>query len=139
MTPLHVRPYREGDEAGVTALWTACFPDDRPWNTPREVIRRKLGVQRELFLVAVIDERIVAAVIAGYDGHRGWIHRLAVAPDVRRRGLGRRIMEQAEMRLRERGCPKVNLQVLASNREVVVFYERLGFTVEDRVSMGKRL
>ena len=139
MTRVVVRPYRESDEAEVVALWTACFRDDQPWNAPRDVIRRKLEVQRELLLIGVLETRLVAAVMAGYDGHRGWIHRLAVAPDVRRRGIGKRLMEEAESRLRERGCAKINLQIYASNREVVAFYERLGFTVEDRVSMGKRL
>jgi ribosomal protein S18 acetylase RimI-like enzyme len=121
------------------ALWTVCFPDDRPWNQPREVIRRKLAVQPDLLLVGTLGARLVATVVAGYDGHRGWIYHLAVAPDCRRRGLGARMMHEAEVRLRALGCPKINLQVLAANRATVGFYERVGFAVEERVSMGKRI
>jgi ribosomal protein S18 acetylase RimI-like enzyme len=134
-----VRPYREGDEEAITALWTACFAGDPSWNEPREVIRRKLDVDGELFLVGILDGRLMATVIAGYDGHRGWIYHLAVAADVRQRGLGRRMMEEAERLLRARGCVKINLQVRGGNQDVVAFYERLGFAIEDRVSMGKRL
>jgi ribosomal protein S18 acetylase RimI-like enzyme len=139
VTGIDIRPYAADDEAGVTALWNACFVESRPWNQPREVIRRKLAVAPELFLVGRQDGRVVAAVIAGWDGHRGWIYHLAVAPDLRRRGVGSRMVEAAEALLRTRGCPKANLQILAANRDVVAFYERLGFVVEERVSMGKRL
>ena len=121
------------------ALWNACFPDARPWSQPREVIRRKRALQPDLLLVGTLDGRVVATVVVGYDGHRGWIYHLAVAPDRRRRGHGARMMHEAEARLRALGCPKVNLQVVATNRDVAGFYERIGFAVEDRISMGKRL
>ena len=136
---MQVRPYRVGDEDGVVALWSMCFPDDRSWNQPREVIRRKLDLQPDLLLVGTLGTRLVATVVAGYDGHRGWIYHLAVAPDCRRRGLGARMMQEAEARLRTLGCPKINLQVFPANRAVVAFYERVGFAVEDRISMGKRI
>ena len=136
---MDVRPYRPGDEAAVVALWTTCFPDARPWSQPREVIRRKLDLQGDLLLVGTLEGRLVATVVAGYDGHRGWIYHLAVAPECRRNGLGTRMMEEAEARLRALGCPKINLQVQAINRAVVGFYERLGFVVEERISMGKRI
>jgi ribosomal protein S18 acetylase RimI-like enzyme len=134
-----IRPYRAADEAGVVALWTACFPDDRPWNQPREVLRRKVALQPDMLLVGTLGTRLVATVLAGYDGHRGWIYHLAVAPDCRRRGLGARMMDAAEARLRALGCPKINLQVYSSNRAVVAFYEHAGFAVEERISMGKRV
>ena len=139
MTPVDVRAYEDADEEAIVALWDACFVEPRPWNQPRELIQRKVGVARDLFLVATLDRRIVGAVIAGWDGHRGWLYHLAVAPDVRRRGIGSRLVRAAEALLQARGCPKVNLQILASNRDVVRFYERLGFAAEERVSMGKRL
>jgi ribosomal protein S18 acetylase RimI-like enzyme len=134
-----VRPYRRADEPAVATLWQQCFPADRPWHEPRADIRRKLGVHPELLLVGVEGDRLVATVLAGWDGHRGWLYRCAVAPECRRRGFGRQIVETALARLAALGCPKVNLQVLGSNRDVVAFYERLGFAVEDRVSLGKAL
>lgn len=82
---------------------------------------------------------MVGAVMVGYDGHRGWINYLAVHPDHRRCGLGSVLMAAAEQRLAELGCPKVNLQVRASNQEAVAFYRRIGYSVDDVVSMGRRL
>lgn len=136
---LVIRSYRVADAAAVAALWNDVFPDPRPWNQPAVDIRRKMRVQRDLFLVGESGGALVATAIAGYDGHRGWIYRVAVAPLHRRRGIGRAIVVEALARLRRRGCPKVNLQIIASNHAVVAFYERLGFTVEERISMGKPL
>jgi len=81
----------------------------------------------------------VATVMAGYEGHRGWLNYLAVAPDLQRTGLGRRMVSEAEKRLRALGCPKINLQVRRSNAEVMDFYRKLGFSEDDVASMGKRL
>src|SRR5712671_3969525 len=111
---LLIRPYRESDHANVIALWRDAFPDDPPWNNPSLVIKRKLAVQRELFLVGERSSRIVASVLAGFDGVRGWIYHLAVASTERRLGRGRAMMAEAERQLRELGCPKVNLQVRSS-------------------------
>ena len=102
-------------------------------------IHRKLRVRRDLFLVGTLDGRLVATVIAGYEGHRGWINYLAVAKECRKQGFGRRLMDEAEARLRAIGCPKINVQIRSSNAEVVAFYRSLGFTEDDVVSMGKRL
>jgi ribosomal protein S18 acetylase RimI-like enzyme len=77
--------------------------------------------------------------MGGYDGHRGWIYSLAVSPPARRRGIGTALMRHAERELAARGCPKVNLQVLASNSGTVEFYKKLGYVVEERVSMGRLL
>ena len=134
-----VRPYRAADEDAVAALWQECFPVDRPWHEPRADIGRKLDEHPELFLVGFEGDRLVATVLAGWDGHRGWLYRCAVASDCRRRGFGRQVVDAALARLAALGCPKVNLQVVGSNRDVVAFYERLGFAVEDRVSLGKAL
>jgi ribosomal protein S18 acetylase RimI-like enzyme len=135
---LVVRPYEPADEAAVVDLWRRCGLVV-PWNDPHRDIAMKLQVNPELFLVGTVGGRVVATVMAGYDGHRGWIYSLGVEPELQRHGFGRRVMDEAEGRLRERGCHKINLQVRSSNAGVIAFYERLGFQVEDRVSMGKRL
>lgn len=133
-----IRPYQPTDEEQVIDLWRLCNLVVPP-NDPRRDIQRKRQVQPELFLVGVIGERVAATVMAGYDGHRGWLYALAVAPDRQRQGLGRRTVEEAEARLKAMDCRKINLQVRASNAAVIGFYESLGFSVEKQVSLGKRL
>ncbi len=133
-----IRPYAAADEANVVAVWQRCGLIV-PWNDPHRDIALKMQVNPELFLVGVLDGRVVATVMAGYDGHRGWINYLGVDPDVRRRGLGRQLMAAAERLLQARGCPKINLQVRGTNTGVIAFYEHIGYQVEERVSMGKRI
>jgi len=134
---LAVRAYREPDEPAVLALWASAF--GAHWSDPRDEIRWKLARQRDLFLVGELDGGVVATAMGGYDGHRGWLYKLAVATEHRRRGVGRRMVEELETRLRALGCRKLNLQIFGTNRGVVAFYERLGFRVEERISMGRRL
>ena len=134
-----IRPYSESDEAAVAELWRQVFPGSPSWNHPETDIQRKLSVQRELFLVAALGSEIVGTAMAGYDGHRGWVYYVAVSPRHRRQGIGTALMNNVEQRLASLGCPKLNLQVRASNHEVVSFYENLGYEVEERISMGKRL
>jgi alkanesulfonate monooxygenase SsuD/methylene tetrahydromethanopterin reductase-like flavin-dependent oxidoreductase (luciferase family)/ribosomal protein S18 acetylase RimI-like enzyme len=134
-----VREFVPDDAAAVAALWRRVFHDDSPWRAPEAIFERRRRRQDELFLVATLDGAVVATTMAGYDGHRGWLYRVAVAPEHRGRGLGRALVAEAEQRLRQLGCPKVNVQIEGENRDVVGFYERLGWTVEDRVSMGKAL
>ena len=138
MPELLIRPYQESDEDAVVRLWQECGLVVR-WNDPHKDIRRKLSVQRDMFLVGLVDDRVIAAVMAGYEGHRGWINYLAVSPNCQMQGLGRRMMDEAEGRLRKMGCPKINLQVRTSNTGVIDFYKALGYTLDDVVSMGKRL
>ncbi|KQP15830.1 GNAT family acetyltransferase [Pseudorhodoferax sp. Leaf265] len=135
---MDIRPYLEADEAAVVALWQACGLT-RPWNDPHKDIARKLTVQRELFLVGELDGRIVASVMAGYEGHRGWVNYLAVAPELQGRGHGAALMQRVEQEFRARGCPKVSLLVRASNSAVLAFYRRLGYAVDEAVPLGKRL
>jgi ribosomal protein S18 acetylase RimI-like enzyme len=135
---MEIRPFDARDTDAVVHLWDACELT-RPWNDPRKDITRKVAVDDGLFLVGEVDDTIVASVMAGYDGHRGWVNYLAVAPDRRGRGLGRALMDDAERRLAAVGCPKVNLQVRDTNADVLAFYERLGYAVDAAVSMGKRL
>jgi len=136
---MDIRPFQEADETSVIALWTHVFAYPEPRNNPQKVIRDKLAVQRDLFFVALIDGVVVGTVMGGYDGHRGWIYSLAVRPEVRRRGIGTALMRHIERELARRGCAKINLQLLASNAATVAFYQKLGFAVEERVSMGKVL
>jgi ribosomal protein S18 acetylase RimI-like enzyme len=134
---MDIRVYRENDRGGVVALWREVFPDAPPHNDPATDIERKLAVQPELFLVAADGGRIVGTAMAGYDGHRGWIYYVAVSPRHRRRGTGTALMRSAEQRLAALGCSKINLQVRGSNPHAVQFYESLGYSVEDRISMGR--
>ncbi len=136
---MEIRPYREEDEAAVAALWREIFPDAPAHNRPEADIWRKLAVQRELFLVATVDAKLIGSAMAGYDGHRGWLYYLAVHPAHRRSGIGQALMNRVETDLAAIGCPKLNLQVRAGNIGAVAFYRRLGFDIEERVSMGKRL
>jgi len=136
---IKIRPYEDADEAQVVSLWATVFPGDPGRNEPAALIERKRRVQRDLFLVGEAEGHVVCAVMGGYDGFRGWVYHLAVAPAHRRKGLGSALMAAVEDRLRALGCPKINLQVRASNAEVVSFYRSLGYEVEERVSMGKTL
>ena len=77
--------------------------------------------------------------MAGFDGVRGWVHHLAVDPASRRQGIATQLMRAAESGLQALGCPKVNLQVRSTNLEVIRFYQSLGYAVEERASLGKRL
>ncbi len=135
---MRIRPFDVNDETAVMALWEESGLT-RPWNDPHKDIARKLAVQPELFLVGVTDGAVMASVMAGYEGHRGWMNYLAVAPRFRGRGFGRILVEHVERALLERGCPKVNLQVRASNPEAIAFYRRLGYAQDESISLGKRL
>ena len=135
---LVVRPFAADDEAAVVALWEAADLT-RPWNDPHKDIARKQRVQSEWFFVATVGEKIVGSVMAGYDGHRGWVNYLAVTPASHRLGIGRALMAEVERALRGAGCPKINLQIRATNHAAVSFYEALGYTTDDVISLGRRL
>ena len=137
---MHIRPFTlsDSDSDAVVELWRDCGLV-RPWNDPAKDIARKLSIQAEWFLVGALDNKIVATVMAGYDGHRGWINYLAVAPAFQSQGLGRAIMVEAEKCLKASGCPKINLQIRRDNLAAIQFYERIGFSKDDVISYGKRL
>jgi ribosomal protein S18 acetylase RimI-like enzyme len=126
------------DQTEVIALWRAAGLV-RPQNDPFKDIARKIRVNPEWFLVAEEKGRIVGTVMAGYEGHRGWINYLAVEPSRRRCGLGRLLLAEAERLLRAAGCPKINLQVRTGNTAAMEFYRSIGFAPDDAVSFGKRL
>lgn len=119
-------------------LWAECGLVV-PQNNPERDIQRKLGVNSELFLVGILGNEVVGTCMAGYEGHRGWINYLAVHPDYRRLGIATIMMKAAEDKLRKMGCPKINVQIRISNQEVIKFYESIGFSDDQVVSMGKRL
>jgi ribosomal protein S18 acetylase RimI-like enzyme len=134
---MNIRPYAQSDEPGVLEVWRECGLIVSQ-NDPVADIRRKLRVNPEWFLVGEIDGEIVATCMAGYEGHRGWINYLGVLPRLQRSGLAASIMAEAEKRLREAGCPKINLQVRSTNSAVIEFYQRLGYSIDPVTSLGKR-
>ena len=130
-----IRKYVNNDRNGLIQLWSDSFPDNPPHNEPSKVIEAKLEVDDQIF-VADDQGKIVGACMVGYDGHRGWLYSVAVSPDHRRRGIGQKLIRGAMEALKSAGCTKVNLQIRATNHEVRAFYESLGFSVEERISMG---
>jgi len=135
---LHIRSFQSDDERAVIALWQAAGLT-RPWNDPGKDIARKLRVQPELFLVGELDGELIASAMAGYDGHRGSLYYLAVAPAHQRRGHARALLVEVETRLRALGCPKLNLQLRMDNVAARGFYARVGYELEARVGFSKRL
>jgi len=123
----------------VIALWEAVFGYETAHNRPALVIDKRLAVEDGLFFVAIHGTDVIGTIMAGYDGHRGWIYSVAVHPEHRKQGIGSQLVTHAERALTGRGCMKINLQIVAGNEAVAAFYESLGYAVEPRVSMGKRI
>lgn len=142
MGEVTLRPFAVGDTERVVALWQECGLT-RPWNDPRKDIDRKLRVQPELFLVAAEatgeGERVVGTAMSGYDGHRGWIYYLAVAPELRRRGIAAALVSEVRSRLLALGCPKISVQIRRGNDTARDFWSRAGFAADGSDSMGQRL
>jgi ribosomal protein S18 acetylase RimI-like enzyme len=143
MDIMDIRIFDEGDTEEVLALWREAFPEyavpGKPQRDPRLSIRNKLAMQPELFFVGLLNERLIGTVMAGYDGHRGWMYSLAVAEDERGNGYARALVEHAERALAAIGCPKLNLQLMANKPETQAFYAKLGYQMDEVVSFGKRL
>ncbi len=135
---MEIVPFQSEHEAAVIQLWND-YGLTRPQNDPTKDIARKVADSPELFLVGLESDRVVATVMGGYDGHRGWVNYLGVAPDRQRRGYGRLIMEAVTEKLLARGCPKINLQIRDDNEAARRFYESLGFQTDPVFAMGKRL
>ena len=135
---IDIRPFEIAETEAVVSLWQATGLT-RPWNNPYQDIRRKLSVQPELFLVAVADGAVVGSVMAGYDGHRGWIYYLASAALRRGEGIGGALLVEAERRLLSMGCPKVQLMVRTDNATAMGFYDHHGYEQFDVGMSGKRL
>jgi ribosomal protein S18 acetylase RimI-like enzyme len=133
-----VKPYSSQNMDDVIDLWNRCNLL-RSWNDPKKDIKRKIKVNPELFLLGFIDNRLIATVVGGYDGHRGWINYLAVDPAYKQSGFGKQIMEAVEEKIGALGCPKINIQVRADNKDTLKFYESIGYKIDKVVSIGKRL
>ena len=135
---LIIKEYVDKNESSVVGLWKAAGLISST-NDPRKDIARKLRVNPDLFLVGWHKEELVATVMGGYEGHRGWINYLAVAPEIQKNGFGLLMMKSIEERLLSKGCPKINLQVRTSNQSVIDFYQAIGYVQDDVISLGKRL
>lgn len=135
---MEITVFEERYKEDVVGLWRECGLV-APQNNPVKDIDRKLKVDPDLFLVGMVDGTIVATVMGGYEGHRGWINYLAVKPSQQRKGYGQSIMQAVEVLLRQKGCPKINLQVRSTNKSVIGFYSAIGYGDDNVVSLGKRL
>jgi ribosomal protein S18 acetylase RimI-like enzyme len=140
MTPITLKPFENlNHREQVIALWEAVFGYETAHNSPNLVIDKKIAIGDGLFFVAVAGVEVVGTIMAGYDGHRGWIYSLAVRSTHRKQGIGSSLVSHAERALTEKGCMKINLQIMQGNETVAGFYSSLGFSEEKRVSMGKRI
>ncbi len=139
-SPAIIRPFDpSSDPQQVIDLLKTVFGYQTAHNAPEIVVAKKLAVADGLFFIAATDSRVVGTVMAGYDGHRGWIYSLAVHPDWRKQKLGSALLRHAEKQLAARGCVKINLQIMEGNEAVESFYLANGYAAEKRISMGKRL
>ena len=127
------------DHSDVANLWRTVFGYDDAHNEASTVISKKLEMNDGLFFVATNQTEIIGTVMAGYDGHRGWLYAVAVHPSHRGSGLGKNLVDFAEQALTAVGCVKINLQLFDSNETTASFYQSLGYEVEPLISMGKVL
>ena len=135
---MHIRTFEIADQAAVIELWQLCGLT-RPWNDAGLDIQCKLAVNHEWFLVEELRGQIISSAMFGYEGHRGWVNYLAVHPEHQGQGYARAMMARGEQLLLSAGCPKINLQVRSSNSQALAFYARLGYGIDEVVSLGKRL
>ena len=136
---LSIREYEDGDLDAVVDLWTRCDLT-RPWNDPaRDLALAGTTPNAQVFVGCEPEERGVATVMTGSDGHRGWLYYLAVEPALRRGGYGRDMVAHAEAWLADLGVPKVELMIRPENELVRDFYRRIGYEVEPRIIMSRRI
>ncbi|WEK00563.1 MAG: GNAT family acetyltransferase [Candidatus Sphingomonas phytovorans] len=126
------------DAPAIIALWQACGLT-RPWNDPQADFAQAVAGPTSTILVVEQERVLAGSVMVGFDGHRGWVYYVAVAPDHRRNGLGRTLMDSAEVWLRARGAPKIQLMVRDDNHAALGFYEALGLERQKVVTLGKFL
>ena len=125
LTELNIRTYQHSDMEDVIRIWKECALI-RSWNNPKLDIQRKVKTQNDLFFVAELSNRIIATAMFGYDGHRGWLNYFAVLPQFQKSGYGKQLLEFGEKILFDKGCPKINLQIRADNKEAINFYNAVG-------------
>lgn len=123
----------------VMDIWRRSFGYEDARNDPGFVIDQKMAAADGLFWVAVRDGVVVGSVMAGYDGHRGWIYSMAITAREQHQGIGSALLQHAEGQLTDRGCVKINLQIMGGNEAVQEFYRTNGYVVENRISMGKQI
>jgi ribosomal protein S18 acetylase RimI-like enzyme len=123
----------------VIELWESVFAPKDARNRSELVIDKKLSVKDNLFFVARDGSQVIGTVMAGYDGHRGWIYSMAVTPERRNLKVGTALLTHAENELRKLGCVKINLQIYKDNESVKNFYLKNGYSIEERISMGKEI
>ena len=136
MKGIEIRQFVIEDTDGVLVVWSLAGMTT-PERNPRADIQKKLRHSPESFFVGTLEGKVVATVMVGYDGHRGWIYSLAVTPDLQRKGIGSQMMEEAENWLRQHGCTRAKLQVDEARGDVTGFYRKLGYEVQPLVSMAK--
>ena len=136
MKGLEIRPFVIEDTDQVLEVWSLAGMTT-PERNPRSDIQKKLRHSPESFFVGTLEGKIVATVMVGYDGHRGWIYSLAVTPELQRKGIGSQMMGHAESWLRQQGCLRAKLQIDEARGDVAGFYRKLGYEVQPLVSMAK--
>ena len=132
-----IRKFETADTEKVVDVWDKCGLL-YPANDPYMEIRNKTSFQPDLFLVGESDGQVMASVMIGYEGRRGWINYLAVLPEYQGKGYGRTLVEHSLELLKEIGAPKVNLLVRPTNTKVQAFYEKCGFEFEEVTMMSYR-
>lgn len=135
---VELRPFRDGDREQVVRLWREAELTI-PANDPNRDIDYCRGSGHGEVFVAALGEDIVGTIMAGHDGHRGWLYYVAASAEHRRQGVGRRLVRHAEAWLATQGVPKLNLLIRSHNAQVQVFYEKLGYAIEPRICMARRL
>ncbi len=123
----------------VVLLWEQIFGYEAAHNEPGLVIDKKIRFNDDLFFVAIEQGKLIGTVMAGYDGHRGWIYSVAVSSNHQKQGLGSFLLRYVEKKLSELGCMKINLQIMECNETVEMFYRSNGYSTEKRISMGKMI
>jgi ribosomal protein S18 acetylase RimI-like enzyme len=138
LAKLNIRTYQHTDMEDVIHVWDQCGLI-RSWNNPKLDIQRKVNSGKDLFFVGELSNKIIATAMFGYDGHRGWLNYFAVLPQLQKSSFGKQLLEFGEKILVDKGCPKLNLQIRADNKEAINFYKAVGYVEDEVISFGKRL
>ncbi|NKJ42830.1 MULTISPECIES: GNAT family acetyltransferase [unclassified Novosphingobium] len=138
MAAAAVREAAPADAQAVIGLWQAAGLT-RPWNDPATDYHLSMENPASAVLLAEVAGEPAATIMVGYDGHRGWVYYLGVAPAFQRQGLGRTLMRAAEEWLTARDCPKIMLMVRSDNLATKAFYAALGYEPQAVETLGRRL
>jgi len=131
-----ITKYKDIYRTGLISLWENSFPNNPNHDEPNFMIDSKLKID-DLIFIALDNEQIIGSCMAGYDGHRGYLYSVAVSKEIRKGGVGKKLVSHAIEELKNLGCLKVNLHIRPTNTEVIEFYKSLGFHIEERTCMGK--